>query len=469
MVFSSYSFLFLFLPAVLFVYYALLRRRESRNLFLLAASLAFYAYGEPSFVVAMMASILVNWLCALAIGRAGAGRGAKLFFFLAVLFDVGLLFTFKYLAFFLRSLNTFFDCRFPVPRILLPIGISFFTFQALSYVTDVYRSSKSESVVCPAQRNPFHVGLYIALFPQLIAGPIVRYSDFAGQILGRRESLSGFSEGVRRFIGGLAKKVLLADNLALVAGYAFGAENPAVLTAWLGAAAYTLQIFYDFSGYSDMAVGLGKMFGFTLPENFNYPYLAKSASEFWRRWHISLGAWFRDYVYIPLGGGRVSSKGRLLLNLFAVWSLTGLWHGANWTFVLWGLMFFVLIALEKLFSLEKRLGAWGHLYTLFFVLFGWVFFRSPDLASGLRYAGTMFGFGGAEFWEPATLFWFREHWAFFLFGLLFAVPVMPRLAERFGTGKAAPFLSAAAQCLLLLLSVACLVGSRYSPFIYFHF
>jgi alginate O-acetyltransferase complex protein AlgI len=467
MVFSGYSFLFVFLPAVLFVYYVLLRRRESRNVFLLLASLAFYAYGEPTFVLLLIASIAGNWLFALGIDRFRARAGTILV--LALGFNLAILFTFKYLTFTLRTFNALFGTDLPIPRILLPIGISFFTFQAISYVTDVYRSVKSGAPFSLAQKNPLRVGLYIALFPQLVAGPIVRYSMFADQILGRKETFARFSEGVSRFIFGLAKKVLLANNLALVADYAFGTDRLTVAAAWMGALAYTLQIYFDFSGYSDMAVGLGKMFGFTLPENFDYPYIARSASEFWRRWHISLGAWFRDYVYVPLGGSRVSSKVRLLFNLFVVWGLTGLWHGANLTFVVWGLMYFVLTALEKLTGFEKRLGPAAHLYLLFFVVLGWVFFRSNDLSHGVAFARTMFGLAGVPLWDPAAVFWFREHAVFFVFGLLFSLPVLPRFRESLGAMSGTAFFSATVRGVLLLLSVAYLLGNSYAPFIYFNF
>lgn len=467
MVFSSYPFLFVFLPSVLFVYYVLLRRRGSRNLFLLAASLAFYAYGEPAFVAALVASILANWLFALGIDR--YRRRARAILTAALVLNIGLFFVFKYLVFILRNLNTVFGSHLPIPHILLPIGISFFTFQAVSYVTDVYRGVKNGTFEPPAQKNPLRVGLYIALFPQLVAGPIVRYASFAWQIPGRTETLAGFSHGVSRFIYGLAKKVILANNLALVADYAFETGHISVASAWLGAIAYTLQIYYDFSGYSDMAIGLGKMFGFQIPENFDYPYIARSATEFWRRWHISLGGWFRDYLYIPLGGSRVGSNGRLLFNLFVVWALTGLWHGANWTFLAWGLMFFVLIALEKLTGLEKSLGAFAHLYILFFVVLGWVFFRSPDIAQGALYAGTMFGLGNVPLWDPAAVFWFREHWVFLLAGVLCAMPVFPAFRKIAGSGRFASACTVILRFGLLLISAAYLVSESYEPFIYFNF
>ena len=333
MLFSTSVFLFFFLPFVLFFYHALLRNKiKWQNLFLLVSSLFFYAWGEPYFVLIMLASIIVNWGFALLVDFFRDRIYVRYLLFLVVLFNILLIFTFKYLNFFCTTLNDVFNTDIIIPSIALPIGISFFTFQSISYVIDVYRRKGH------VQKNPLNVGLYIALFPQLIAGPIVRYETIAQQIENRVVTFSDFSEGVKRFIIGLGKKVLIANNVALVADHCFTLteENLTAPLAWLGILCYTLQIYFDFSGYSDMAIGLGRMFGFHFLENFNYPYISKSISEFWRRWHISLGSWFRDYVYIPLGGNRVS-KVRLYVNLFIVWFLTGLWHGANWTFIIWGI------------------------------------------------------------------------------------------------------------------------------------
>ena len=331
MVFSSTVFLFLFLPVTVLVYYnPFCTGRRFRNLFLLLASLAFYAWGEPLFVFLMILSIVVGWLIGLKIS-VSAGQRRKTFLTIGVVFHLALLFVFKYLTFVAGELGWLLAQDFSFINITLPIGISFFTFQLLSYLFDVYYGKAA------AQKNVLNLGLYISLFPQLIAGPIVRYDTIAAQIEGRRETLGGFADGMMNFIYGLAKKILIANYMAQVADNIFDTEQSlSVLTAWLGGVAYTLQIYFDFSGYSDMAIGLGKMFGFTFPENFRYPYIAKSCTEFWRRWHISLGSWFRDYVYIPLGGNRVG-KARWVINLLAVWSLTGLWHGANWTFLVWGL------------------------------------------------------------------------------------------------------------------------------------
>ena len=383
MLFSSSVFLFLFLPVVLLVYYLPLRRwRQGQNVFLLLASLGFYAWGEPWFVLVMLGSILANY----GFGRWGdackrAGRTCAPPLVTALAVNLGILFVFKYLTFTLGILNRL-GAAFVIPGIELPIGISFFTFQALSYVLDVHRDRGE------VQRSPLKVGLYISFFPQLIAGPIVKYETVAQQIDHRKEIWADFSAGCSRFIVGLGKKVLLSNQLAVVADRAFGqGDGLSASFAWLGALCYTLQIYYDFSGYSDMAIGLGKMFGFHFLENFNYPYISRSITEFWRRWHISLSTWFRDYVYFPLGGSRVNSKAKHIRNLFVVWLLTGIWHGASWNFIAWGLYYFVLLTIEKNFLLKylKKGKVWPHIYTLFFVVLGWGIFTAnqPGAPLGL--------------------------------------------------------------------------------------
>ena len=384
MVFSSVVFLFVFLPVLLAVYYCpLAKARAARNALLLIASLVFYAWGETLFVFAMLASILINWALVLAMVRSSH---RKAFLTTAVVWNVALLFVFKYLAFAARNVAAVLP-SLGIPRfeIALPIGISFFTFQAMSYVFDVYYEKT------PAQKSFFNLALYISLFPQLVAGPIVRYSSIEAQIEGRVESAALLAKGIGRFVIGLCKKTLLANTTALVADKVFGAQLATLPTsaAWIGCLAYCFQIYFDFSGYSDMAIGLGQMFGFSFDENFNYPYISRTIGEFWRRWHISLSTWFRDYVYIPLGGNRCSSA-RNTLNLFCVWLLTGIWHGAAWTFWLWGLYYFVLLLAERTFVL-KRLGGtvsktlWRVL-TLLFVALGWVLFRSESLPSALTFA-----------------------------------------------------------------------------------
>ena len=406
MLFSSSVFLFLFLPVVLLVYYLPLRRwRQGQNVFLLLASLGFYAWGEPWFVLVMLGSILANYGFGLwvdACKRAGRTCLPPLVAALAV--NLGILFVFKYLTFTLGILNRL-GAAFVIPGIELPIGISFFTFQALSYVLDVHRDRGE------VQRSPLKVGLYISFFPQLIAGPIVKYETVAQQIDHRKETWTDFSAGCSRFIVGLGKKVLLSNQLAVVADRAFGlGDGLSASFAWLGALCYTLQIYFDFSGYSDMAIGLGRMFGFAFKENFNYPYISRSITEFWRRWHISLSTWFRDYVYFPLGGSRVDSRAKHIRNLFVVWLLTGIWHGANWTFLAWGLFYFVLLVLEKYGHLGRGWPVWAKwLFTFLMVNFAWVLFRADSLAAAGQYLQAMFGLGAGG-WDDLTALYLRENW-----------------------------------------------------------
>lgn len=351
MVFSSTLFLFLFLPLTLMIYYnPFVRSRKFRNRCLLVASLFFYAWGEPFFVCLMLLSIAVGWACGRAMERAASRGQEKRILTAGVVFHVGLLFVFKYLTFAASQLGLLLHEDFSAIHIALPIGISFFTFQLLSYLFDIYYGRAK------AQQSVLAVGLYIALFPQIIAGPIVRYETIEQQIEHRVENIADFSSGMMRFIYGLGKKVVIANYMGVVADNIFdGGGSLSLATAWYGAFAYTLQIYFDFSGYSDMAIGFGRMFGFHFMENFNYPYISRSATEFWRRWHISLGTWFRDYVYISLGGNRVTRR-RWGYNLFVVWALTGIWHGANWTFLCWGLWYFVLLLVEKLTGFPEKLG-----------------------------------------------------------------------------------------------------------------
>ena len=496
MLFSSEIFLFVFLPFVLIVYYGLLFwSRTAQNLFLLVMSLLFYAYGEPWFVFIMMTSIVANWLFGLLVSRFRENKKAAMTVLtVMVCFNLGIIGYFKYWMFVLGNINYFVGSYIPVPHIALPIGISFFTFQAISYVVDVYRGKGQ------AQVNPLNVGLYIAFFPQLIAGPIVRYETIAEQIHGRKESFEDFSQGVCRFIVGLGKKMLIANSMALVADQAFAqpAGELSTVMAWMGSIAFTFHIYFDFSGYSDMAIGLGRMFGFRFLENFNYPYISASITEFWRRWHISLSTFFRDYVYIPLGGNRVGTA-RLYLNLLIVWSLTGLWHGADWAFILWGLFYFVLLAFEKMTDFEKRLTGWWmplrHVYATFFVLLSWPVFKSgleaighPEINSLAllgSYLQAMFGTSGGPFFDAMTyLQWHESRW-FFLFALLFSLPVAPWIGkltdgwrERLSVnhqgwstalGITCDALFVVLYCGLFLVSVAYVVKGGYNPFIYFNF
>lgn len=464
MLFPSTIFLFMFLPALLIFYYLPFRkstfRRKWRNVILLLFSIGFYVWGEPVFVFIMLASVLVNWFITLMMAKSFQHKKKWLTF--AIVFDILLLGVFKYASFISENLAALSGNERLIISIALPIGISFFTFQMMSYVFDVYYRTSE------AQKNPLYVALYITMFPQLIAGPIVRYKDIEGQILNRHESLDDFSIGVRRFIYGLAKKVLLANFLAQVADNIFEfVSEPSVMTAWLGAIAYTLQIYFDFSGYSDMAIGLGRMFGFKYLENFNFPYIAKSVTDFWRRWHISLSTWFRDYVYIPLGGNRIK-KARWICNLFIVWILTGIWHGANWTFVLWGLIYFVFLLLEKLTGFTERMGWFSHIYTLLIVILAWVFFRSSDIMSGVEYIGYMFDINSTAFIDNTFTEMLCGSYIILIISLIGATPLFSKITDFLNKRNLA-WIESVWVGVLLVLSILETVYSTYNPFIYFNF
>ena len=468
MTFSSLTFLFIFFPVV-FLLYAVIRHHTARNVLLAAASLVFYAFGEPVAVMIMLISIALNYVCGL--GAAGT-KWAKPAVFLAVLVNIGLLAAYKYTGFFTEILNAVFRLSIPVPRIRLPIGISFFTFQGLSYVIDVYRDKKN------VQKNLFSVLLYICFFPQLIAGPIVRYADIAAQIREREFSLDRVSRGVCRFLFGLAKKVLIANQMGLIADkvFSFGGGQLSTGAAWIGAVCYTLQIFFDFCGYSDMAIGLGCIFGFDYRENFNYPYIAGSLQDFWRRWHISLSTWFREYVYIPLGGNR-KGKARTVLNKWTVFFLTGLWHGANFTFIFWGLwhgLWQMLETWQVVPTKKKWFRPLGHLYTLLVVITGFVMFRADSLARGFGVLGAMFrpAAGSAAAVSEILALLSPQFFLSLGFALLLSTPVFRDLRQRVEErGGAALWHSAAyaGSLLLFALSVLSLASGGYNPFIYFRF
>lgn len=459
MIFSSTTFLFLFLPLVLILYYnPFVKSRTFKNIFLLLASLAFYAWGEPVFVFVMMLSILITWVLGLKIQKSHS----KVILTIGICYHVIVLVIFKYLTFLAGQIGLLFHTDTSCIHITLPIGISFFSFQLMSYLFDIYYRKAD------AQRNLLYVGLYVSLFPQLIAGPIVRYQDIASQIENRTESYARFSDGMCRFIYGLSKKVLIADYMAVIADYSFSSVNKmSVFTAWLGAIAYTLQIYFDFSGYSDMAIGLGKMFGFEFNENFNYPYISKNITEFWRRWHISLSSWFRDYVYIPLGGNRVNKR-RWIFNLFIVWLLTGIWHGANWTFLVWGMIYFAFLLLEKLTHFDKHIGLGTYIYTALVVILAWVIFRSDSLTAGLSYLGNMFGIGSTAVLDDV----FLDELSRCVFILVVAaIGVTPCIKNMFSKLKKKGFdwIEQIFILILFLLSVMQAVSATYSPFIYFNF
>jgi alginate O-acetyltransferase complex protein AlgI len=464
MLFTHPTFLFYFLPLTLGVYALLIKNRNAQNVWLLAVSLVFYAWGEPWFVLMMGLSILVNWFCALRIDHTTTTKHRKAWLMLSLVFNLGVLFIFKYLNYSVAIASQIFKQPSWVTQLVLPIGISFFTFQALSYVIDVYRKTTA------VQPSLLRVGLYIALFPQLIAGPIVRYSTIAHEIEHRTESWDLVDQGLRRFVVGLGKKILLANTFAIIADAAFAMNRINTLTqplAWLGIIAYTLQIYFDFSGYSDMAIGLGKVFGFHFLENFNLPYTARSVTDFWRRWHISLSTWFRDYVYFPLGGSQVASQQRLILNLLIVWFLTGIWHGANLTFMLWGLWFFVWITIEKLTGLSQYLGRFGHVSTLLIVMMGWVGFRAESLALMLRYFKSLLTPSYVN--SPQFGLLLNEYGLFLIAGILIALGLPQALWTTLSRRSPSPLLTGIALVALVLLAFVFIIKGSYNPFIYFNF
>ncbi len=474
MLFSSSIFIFAFLPFVLFFNFIVLKKIETKNIFLVIVSLIFYAWGEPKFVFIMIMSILFNWFYGVLIDKYREDKiKSKIIMTLMVLSNLIIIFIFKYLMFTITNINKFLGTSIIVPSIALPIGISFFTFQAMSYVIDVYRKNGD------VQKNPLNVALYISFFPQLIAGPIVRYQTIAEQIKHREENWDYFTTGACRFIVGMAKKVLLANTFAILADAAFDSNlnNLSVLMSWLGAISYAFQIYYDFSGYSDMGIGLGKMFGFHFDENFDYPYISKSISEFWRRWHISLGTWFKDYVYIPLGGSRVKSKSRLVFNLFVVWFLTGVWHGANWTFIVWGLYYFILITIEKLSNFEHRLKKVSYLkwlYTFFAVLIGWVLFRSNNINSAFTYIKAMFGLNGNNFTDVFIPTTYDGMAIFFITAVIFSAPVAKYInnfvqKKKLENNHIYNTVYTLMYVIIYVLSLSYIVKGTYNPFIYFNF
>lgn len=472
MLFSSTFFIFTFLPIVLLIYYLpLCKSRKLQNIFLLVASLFFYAWGEPKFVLVMILSIVVNYVLGLLVDRyRESPNGSKIVLAATAVFNLSVLFIFKYLTFTITNIYSLFKIDAVIPKIALPIGISFFTFQAMSYVFDVYWKRGS------VQKNILNVGLYISFFPQLIAGPIVRYETVASQIESRKENLQDFSEGFCRFIIGFAKKVLLANKLALVADMAFdgvaGGQQITMAMGWLGAVCYVFQLFFDFSGYSDMAIGLGKMFGFHFSENFNYPFISRSFTELWRRWHISLGTWFRDYVYIPLGGSRVGTS-RGIFNLFMVWLLTGVWHGANWTFIAWGILNFIVLIAEKYIGFHKtksRIAApflW--LYTMFFWIIGVVIFRANDIGTAISYVKSMFGIGVYALGDAKTASVLSTIKIQLIMAAVFSTPVVPYVKSKTKGNVATDILYIGCLAMLFVLSVASIVSNSYNPFIYFNF
>ena len=470
MVFSSLIFLFFFLPAALFCYYIVPQNFiRVRNAVLLLFSLFFYFYGEPRLIGILIFSILMNYL----FGLSMRSTYRKPLLILCVIANLSLLGVFKYLNFFISTADSLFGLGIPVPDIVMPIGISFYTFQALSYVIDVYRRE------VPPQHDPFSLALYVSMFPQLIAGPILKYHQVERYLQDRRTDLDAISYGVKRFVTGLAKKVLLANNLGLLWKQVteLGNEQMSILMAWLGIAAFALQIYFDFSGYSDMAIGLGAVLGFHFPENFNYPYIAASVKDFWHRWHISLSTWFKEYVYIPLGGNRKGLP-RQLFNILVVWMLTGIWHGAGWNFLFWGLWFAFFLILEKLFLgdiLESVPKVFGRIYTLAVVLISWVFFALESPGEILAYLQAMFGMNGIGPVNSLAMFLCNEYLVLLVIALVACLPLGSRLVHALKSSKTGPAMALyrlgekVIPAVLLLLSVAYIVDASYNPFLYFRF
>ena len=466
MLFSSIPFLYYFLPIVIFFYF--ISPKKLKNTILLLFSLIFYAWGEPKYVFLMLATIGVNYILGLLIEKFRESFLSKLFVIISVAASLLVLGFFKYADFFIENFAALTGLSVKTLNIALPIGISFYTFQILSYTVDVYRGTVK------AQKNPITLGAYIALFPQLIAGPIVRYSDVEKQLSHREHSFAKSSEGIRRFIIGLSKKIILANTLGEMCDVFTTSPDKSILFYWLFALCYMLQVYFDFSGYSDMAIGLGKIFGFDFYENFRYPFISGSISEFWRRWHISLGSWFRDYVYFPMGGSRVN-KLRLFINIFTVWFLTGFWHGAEWNFIVWGLFFAVLLTLEKYFltGFLKKSRALNHIYVLFFVAISFVIFSASGLSDALSRVGGLFGAGNIPLVSKSFIFNLKNYFFVIVLGIIGATPLLVTVKTKIYQNKKLSYIIDICEIpvllLLLLISTSYLVDGSFNPFLYFRF
>lgn len=462
MVFSSILFLYYFLPLVLVCYFV--SPKCMKNTVLFVSSLIFYAWGEPVYIFLMLFSIAFNYFAVLLMDKFGNRLWIRrLFLIIAVTADLGILGFYKYMGYGVSVINSVFHTSFKTTAVTLPVGISFYTFQIISYVIDVYRKNAS------AQKNFISIGTYITLFPQLIAGPIVRYTSIDEQLNKRRVTASSFLRGVGTFCIGLSKKVLLANNIGIIWETVKQSADKSVLGAWLGIIAFALQIYYDFSGYSDMAVGLGRMFGFEFSENFNYPYISKSITEFWRRWHISLGTWFKEYLYFPLGGSRKGAL-RTCINLIIVWFCTGLWHGASSNFVVWGLYYGIILIIEKLFLIKylRKLPKFiAHIYALVLVIVGWALFECGNIAEALSYIKVMFG--GAQLTNESFWYNLRLGISMLVIGIIGAFPFMRGLFYKMFTGKTRYLVTAVLSALSLVVCTAYLLDSAYNPFLYFRF
>ncbi len=465
MLFSSIPFLYYFLPCVILCYLA--APKVLKNTVLLVSSLIFYAWGEPRYVFLMIITVTLGYILGLLIEKFRGSRLSKLFLTLSLVTSLGALGYFKYADFFISNFNTVTGLSVGLLNIALPIGISFYTFQILSYTIDVYRGAA-------AQKNPVNIATYIALFPQLIAGPIVRYSDIEHQLTNRTHSFEKISHGIRRFICGLAKKIIIANSLGELGEIFMASGDKSVVYYWLVAFAFMFQMYFDFSGYSDMAIGLGKIFGFEFMENFRYPFISKSITEFWRRWHISLGTWFRDYLYIPLGGNRVRPA-RHILNIFIVWFLTGFWHGAEWVFIAWGIYFAIILVAEKFFLSEflKKHRVFSHVYVIFILVISFILTCVPTLGDAAGFVGAMFGAGNTPLVSLEALYYLKSYGVLMLVAAICSTPLPIKIRELIYTKKAGAtimeFLEIPVLVITLLVCTAYLADGSFNPFLYFRF
>lgn len=462
MLFSSITFLYVFLPCVLIFYFAV--PKKFKNSVLLISGLLFYAWGEPKYVFLMIGAILFNYICGIIIENNREKVFAKITLTSSIIVNLGMLAYFKYTDFFIDSFNLLFNIELPLLKIALPIGISFYTFQILSYVIDVYRGTVK------AQKNIINLGAYIVMFPQLVAGPIVRYSDINRSLSSRTHSLDKAAAGIRRLIIGLSKKVLIANQLGEFCEQFNAANEKSVLFYWLYAIAFSLQIYYDFSGYSDMAIGLGKIFGFDFIENFDYPFISRSVTEFWRRWHRSLGQWFRDYLYIPLGGNR-TTKWKHKRNILIVWLMTGFWHGASWNFIIWGLYFGVLLIIEKLWLYKKleRSKIISRVYLLLIVSLSFVIFSTENLSEILSFFGAMFGIGQSSIISEECFYYLKSFLGLFVIAAIGSTPIVKNISIKITENKFLAFLEPLVLTVLFIVCTAYLIDSSFNPFLYFRF
>jgi len=461
MIFSSITFLFYFLPIVLGIYYIV--PNKMKNIVLLMSSLFFYAYGEPKYVLIMIISIIFTYLFGILIDK--YKKHSKLFLILSIYVVAGILVYFKYMNFIIQNINLWLTNKIDFIYVVLPIGISFYTFQLISYIIDVYRGQVK------VQKNILKLAMYISLFPQLIAGPIVRYTKIEEQLENRKYSFEKFAHGVRRFVIGLGKKVLIANVLGEITNIFLRSNDTSILFFWMYAIANMLQIYFDFSGYSDMAIGLGKMFGFEFLENFNYPYIATSVTDFWRRWHISLSSWFRDYIYIPLGGNRVS-KIKWFRNILAVWLLTGLWHGAAWNFIFWGVYFGILLIIEKVFLgkyLEKIPKIFSRVYVLLIVAISFIIFSGENISQIMQNLGGLVGINTQSIVSAESLYYFKSYFVVFVIGIIGATPIFKNIADKEKIHKLVNVLEPIYLLLILVICTSYIIDGSFNPFLYFRF